>query len=256
VLTIDKVAEGKHWSVALQPSESLSGSFVVKTGSVISMSTHHAGTYPADGVQPLSAANYALSDSSCHLHDLSATQKSIYLIAQVPLGKVVSVVQNGSTVFRGKITAPILLVDGNLLNSPSMADLKAVMMLMVPRLIDDEFGPDLTQNDRGAWVASTGGLRRHLVSLPAPVGPFTNVSFDQANGEITGVLLRLHIDTNGKVVSIGTANGNSTLASDVSDAVRAATFNPFLLDGKPIEVDAFLQYSLDKNGVLMSNIVE
>jgi hypothetical protein len=256
VLTVDKVAAGEHWSVAIQPSESLSNSFTVKPGSVVSMSTHRAGTYPADGIQPLSKANYTLSDSSCHLHELSGMQKSIYLIAQVPLGKVVSVVQNGIPVFQGKITVPILLVDGNILSNPSMADLKAVMMLMVPRLIDDEFGPDLTQDDKGAWIASTDALRRHLVSLPASTGPFTNVSFDQVNGEMTAVLLRLHIDANGRVTNVSIANGNSALASDVSDAVSGAVFKPFLLNGKPAEVDAFLQYSLDKSGTLTTNVTE
>jgi hypothetical protein len=229
--------------------------FEVKTGSVTPVNTHHAGTYSSSGHPALAPTEYTIGDCNVQVKDLSGTQKSPFLVIQVPSGKGVSISKDGTLIFFGNVTRTLALVDGNILHSSGgMAVAKAVLMLMVPCLIEDEFGPDVVRDEHGVLTASTAGLRKHLVSLPTVTGSLEGVSYDTANGQLATVLLRLHINTQGKVTSVRAVHGSAVLYSRVENAVMAANFKPFEVGGMPTEVDGFLEYTLDKNGELSSSI--
>jgi hypothetical protein len=255
-ISVGTLAAGQHWAIALEPADNLMG-FAVAPGYVVPLVKSKPGKMAPNDIGRLPSSAYILKDSNFSFQNLSTLDKSVFVVVRVPLGRAVSVDSGGKTIFRGNLGGNVLLVDGNISPVASYVEPRAVLMLMNPDMIEDEFGPDVRQDSNGDWVATTGGLRRHLTMLPAINGPFPGQELSYAGGRVAAVFARLHIDENGKVTGVQIVQGAGPLANAVTSTVSEAHFSPFMHDGKPIAVEGVVQYTLQNDGSAPeSNILE
>jgi TonB family protein len=246
VFNLNHVPAGQHWSLALEPQSSIAD-FTVAPGYARVWDTMQDSTMPADAFGRLALTAWSVSDSRFDLNANTPTPASVWIVSHIPANKTISVYQDGKLVYHGNISANTLLVDGNqVADSSSDIAPRAIAMLLNPLLISDEFGPSLTRNSNGAWVASTAELRRHLQYLPPITAPLQGQTFQVGNGRGAVVMAEVVINPDGKVSSVQVlaGGGSGPMADAARQALLQAQFTPFSYNGAPVTVEGQVQYSM------------
>jgi hypothetical protein len=252
-IDIPLLGSGLHWAVALEPQDALER-FTVAADTVLAadpVTRPHVGN---EAIQPI-LNGYQISDSVYRLQSAPTSNLSVFLDVHLPSTRAVSISYGGNVVFIGKVAGPTLLIDGQVDPKSSLPKLRGQLLLMTPWVIPDELGPDLradfAQYVGGTPQASTAGLRRHLISLPPISIPLDGQALSLANGQAAQVVARIHINSAGAVTDVQIEQGDGPLASGAQQALQGATFKPFTQDGKDIDVNGIVEYTLSDNGKLL-----
>ncbi|MHB8302436.1 MAG: energy transducer TonB [Acidobacteriaceae bacterium] len=244
---VGTLSTGQHWAIVLEPNSEMAG-FTVAPGYVVPVDTTQVGNIMPNQSGVLGVDNYVAKDSYFAFQNTRNLNQSVFVVSQVPVGKAVSVLQNGAVVFHARITAPVLLVDGNVAADTSNPRALAVLMLMMPKMIQDEFGPALHIDGQGELVASTAALRRHLRFMPSVGGTFSGQTYADADGRAAAVSANIHIDGSGKVTSVSLLHGSGPFASAVTQSLKGARFKPFSDHGNVTPVNGVIQFTLWNDG--------
>lgn len=249
-ISLPPLAPGLHWAVALEPQDGMQ-QFTVAADTVLSADPELRPNLGSEAIQPI-ITGYQINDSAYRLPSAATSHLSVFLDIHLPPAKTVSISYNGIVAFMGSISGPTLIVDGQVDPKSNLPKLRGQLLLMTPWTIPDELGPDLRADfTEGTPLASTAGLRRHLLSLPPVSSPVDGQVLSMASGNAALVVARIHINTAGDVTDVQIERGEGPLASAALQALQGATFKPFTQDGKPIEVNGIVQYTLSDSGKLL-----
>ena len=243
------LSPGQNWAIALEPNSAVTG-YTFAPGFVIPMDTTQPGVMPPDHIGTLGEGYYTAKDSDFAFQNTQNLNQSVFVVAQVPPDKPVSIVQNGAVVFHATVTTPVLLVDGNQVAHGGCARCSAVAFLTLPPVIQQEIGPALRPGSDGGMIASTAALRRHLTFMPAVGAKFSSQTYPVGDGRATFVVARIQIDAIGKVTSVTPiqVHGSGPFLAAVTQALMGARFKPFSYQGNATSVSGTVQFSLSSDG--------
>ncbi len=250
VYHLDGIAKHRHWILSLEPDSSLTN-FGVATGTVEEIDPMTAPESRNESIARLPEASYALSDSTFRLKNFASSDRSVWVISQIPLNRIISVYEGPRLVFHSKVNENTLLVDGNV--APDRSEtigLYGVGLLRAPVAIQELFGEGVSQDSRGVWIAHAGELQRHLKSLPTIQGPFEGQTYPLFEHRFAVIAARIVVDTTGHVSEyrVQREEGSGPLAEAAKQAILHARFEPFLSpEGKPVPVEADVSVSLGKD---------
>jgi hypothetical protein len=178
----------------------------------------------------LSPTNCARSVLLVSLNHLSTGT----LVLKSPQGRISLQIGNG------------FLIDKNLLVEAKFNGFMDLYRHVIERNADSKLrqNVELTKTARGTWKATALGLKRHVKS-------WSKIPVTAADsGTLRLVTVGIKIDHSGRIFDLSPKSDPSSVWNAGFEAIRSWSFEPFQIDGKAVEVEGDLLFTITPSGVI------
>lgn len=175
----------------------------------------------------------------------------------LPAGSSLAVKQSGRNVLMGRLEGDALIVNGTLHPHPAPYPTIVMWALVMPSVVAAPRG--VIERRENRVVADWLALKRNALHLERPDLP-TDPACCETSGVEAGAIaaaftLEIRIGEDGKVRAVDRWIGETPAAKElIVAAVLRWQFQPFLWNGTPTEVTAWVPFSITRGGKVLSPV--
>lgn len=152
---------------------------------------------------------------------------------------------SGLPIYFGTVEDSVVIQDGSVTADKIKGHGQALELALSPSRSRQ---PDIQEVGNGKYLVNASNLRGHLKAFQLPDRPMGgNSGTNPCCGAGASATFAISIDPYG-VASISSRHGDSVLFEPFGVALQSWRFTPFLVDGNPVGVTAFLTEIVNPDG--------